>query len=70
MYILGISCFYHESAAALIKDGEISSPIRSMMISGNIFDVLKNMDGAGKDVRKIGNIITPTIRVSKMRIVG
>ncbi len=54
----------------LIKDGEISSPIKSMMISGNIFDVLKNMDGAGKDVRKIGNIITPTIRVSKMRIVG
>ncbi len=23
MYILGISCFYHESAAALIRDGEI-----------------------------------------------
>jgi carbamoyltransferase len=23
MYILGISCFYHDSAAALIKDGEI-----------------------------------------------
>ncbi|MBU3959202.1 MAG: hypothetical protein KKE91_05045, partial [Candidatus Omnitrophica bacterium] len=23
MYILGISCFYHDSAAALVKDGEI-----------------------------------------------
>src|SRR5438309_1752695 len=23
MYILGISCFYHESAAALIKDGKV-----------------------------------------------
>jgi len=23
MYILGISCFYHDSAAALIKDGTI-----------------------------------------------
>src|SRR3989344_2930346 len=23
MYILGISCFYHESAAALIKDGDV-----------------------------------------------
>ena len=23
MYILGISCFYHDSAAALLKDGEI-----------------------------------------------
>ncbi|MBN2188131.1 MAG: hypothetical protein JW699_01655, partial [Chitinispirillaceae bacterium] len=25
MYILGISCFYHDSAAALIKDGEIAA---------------------------------------------
>ncbi|MFH1189812.1 MAG: carbamoyltransferase [Candidatus Omnitrophota bacterium] len=25
MYILGISCFYHDSAAALIKDGEITA---------------------------------------------
>src|SRR6185295_5163927 len=23
MYILGISCFYHDSAAALLKDGEL-----------------------------------------------
>ena len=54
----------------LIKNGEISSPIKSMMISGNIFDVLKNIDGIGKDKRKVGNVITPTVRVSKMRIVG
>ncbi len=54
----------------LIKNGEISSPIKSMMISGNIFDVLKNIDGIGKDTRKVGNVITPTVRVSKMRVVG
>lgn len=54
----------------LIKNGEIASPIKSMMISGNIFDLLKNVDGAGKDVKKVGNIITPTMRVAKMRIVG
>ena len=23
MYILGISCYYHDSAAVLLKDGEI-----------------------------------------------
>ena len=23
MYILGISCFYHDSAACLVKDGEV-----------------------------------------------
>ncbi len=54
----------------LIKSGEIASPIKSMMISGNIFDVLNNIDGVGKDVRKVGNVITPTVRVSKMRVVG
>lgn len=54
----------------LIKNGEIASPVKSMMISGNIFDILRGIDGAGKDVRRIGNVITPTIRVSKMRVVG
>jgi PmbA protein len=54
----------------LIKDGMIHSPIKSMMISGNIFDVLQGIDGIGKDVRKVGNIITPTVRISKMKIIG
>ncbi|MDO8724932.1 MAG: TldD/PmbA family protein [Candidatus Methanoperedens sp.] len=54
----------------LIKDGEISSPIKSMMISGNIFELLKNIDGAGTEVRRVSNIITPNIRVSKMKVIG
>ena len=54
----------------LIRNGEITSPIKSMMISGNIFELLHSIDGAGKDVRKLGNVVTPTMRVSKMRIVG
>ncbi len=54
----------------LIKDGEIVSPIKSMMISGNIFAVLQNIDGAGKDVKKVGDIVTPTVRVAKMKVVG
>ena len=27
-YILGISCFYHDSAACLIKDGEIITAVQ------------------------------------------
>lgn len=54
----------------LIKNGEITTPVKSMMISGNIYEVLQNIDGAGKDIRKVGNLITPTIRISKMKIVG
>ena len=54
----------------LVKDGEIVSPIRSLMISGNIFELLRNIDGVGKDVRNVGNVITPTVRISKMRVIG
>ncbi|MCE8424146.1 MAG: TldD/PmbA family protein [Candidatus Methanoperedens sp.] len=53
-----------------IKNGEITSPIKSMMISGNIFEMLEAIDGAGKDVRKVGNVITPTVRVAKMKVIG
>ncbi len=41
-----------------------------MMISGNIFELLRNIDGVGMDVRKVGNVITPTVRVAKMKVVG
>jgi PmbA protein len=54
----------------LIKNGEIASPIKSMMLSGNIFELLKNIDGAGKDTRRVGNFITPTVRVSKLKVIG
>jgi PmbA protein len=40
------------------------------MISGNIFDMLKNINGAGTDVRKVGGTITPSVRVSNMSVVG
>jgi PmbA protein len=54
----------------IISDGEVASPIKSMMISGNFFELLKNIDGAGKDIRRMGNIITPTLRVSNMKVIG
>jgi PmbA protein len=54
----------------LIREGDVASPIKSMMISGNIFELLKNIDGAGKDIRRVGNILTPTMRVSKMKVIG
>lgn len=53
-----------------ISNGQIASPIRSMMISGNIFELLKNIDGIGKDVRKVGNVITPTVKVAHMKVIG
>lgn len=56
--------------AFLVENGEISKPIKSVMISGNIFEMLKNIDGAGKDIRSVGGIITPSIRISEMSVIG
>lgn len=51
-----------------VSPGEVPRPIRSLMLAGNIFDLLKDID-MGKDVRAVGAIITPTARV-KMKVVG
>ncbi len=54
----------------LIENGEVKKPIKSLMIAGNVFDLLKNIDGAGTDVRAVGDIVVPTVRVSDMQVVG
>lgn len=54
----------------LIENGEIKRPIKSLMIAGNVFDLLKNIDGAGTDIRAVGGIVVPTLRVSGMQVVG
>ncbi|MCK4928756.1 MAG: TldD/PmbA family protein, partial [Methanosarcinales archaeon] len=54
----------------VVEDGEIKSPIKSMMISGNMFQLLQNITGAGHDVRCLGDIITPTVKVSGLTVVG
>ncbi|MDR2943936.1 MAG: TldD/PmbA family protein [Methanosarcinales archaeon] len=56
--------------AFLIENGEISKPVKSVMISGNIFEMLKNIDGAGKDVRSVGGVVTPSVRISEMSVIG
>ena len=38
MYILGISCYYHDSAAALIKDGSIIAAVEEERFSRQKFD--------------------------------
>ncbi len=51
-----------------VSPGEMPVPVRSLMLAGNIYDLLKNV-AIGTDVRAIGGIVTPTIKV-KMNVVG
>jgi PmbA protein len=56
--------------AFVIKHGEIEAPVNSLMVSGNIFELLSGIRGAGKDVRKVGGIILPSIWAADMNLVG
>ena len=56
--------------AFTVRNGQIDKPVKSLMISGNIFDLLRNITGAGTDVRKVGGTVTPSVRVSGMSVIG
>ncbi len=47
--------------AFLVKDGERKA-VKSAMIYGNVYDLLKRVEIFGKDVRQIENTISPSIR--------
>jgi PmbA protein len=54
--------------AFAIAPGSEAVPIRSLMLAGNVFDLLKEIE-VGIDVRTVGAIVTPSVKV-RMRVVG
>ncbi|HEY3274558.1 MAG TPA: TldD/PmbA family protein [Methanocella sp.] len=54
--------------AFVIENGVLTQPIKSMMISGNIFELLKKVDAMGRDEKAVGSIISPTVRVKDIRV--
>lgn len=54
--------------AFLIAPGQASKPIGSLMLAGNFFELIKNIE-VGRDVRAVGAIVTPTVKV-RMKAVG
>ena len=55
------NCFF-------IAPGEAAKPIRSLMLAGNVFELLKGIE-VGTDVRAVGGIVTPTVKFT-MKVVG
>lgn len=54
--------------AFTVEKGALGMPVKSLMISGNIFDLLKKIDAMGRDDRPVGSVISPTVRVKDMRV--
>ncbi|TFG90913.1 MAG: TldD/PmbA family protein [Candidatus Atribacteria bacterium] len=58
------------SNAFWMEGGEFDAPIRSAMLSGNVFDMHQNISGLSKESRAIGSMILPSIKINKQRISG
>jgi len=58
------------SNAFWMEDGSFEDPVRSAMMSGNVFDLHKNIAGMSKETRAVGSLILPSIKLNKQRIIG
>lgn len=58
------------SNAFWMEDGGFEEPVRSAMMSGNVFDLHKDIAGLSKETRAVGSLILPSIKINKQRIIG
>jgi PmbA protein len=58
------------SNAFWMEDGEYETPIRSAMLSGNVFEMHKSISGLSKESRVLGSLILPSIKITKQHIIG
>ena len=53
-----------------MNGGVKENPIKSAMLSGNIFDMLKNLSGISKESRDFGSGVIPYLRFSELSVIG
>lgn len=58
------------SNAFKIENGELSEPINKAMISGNVFEIMKKVEGLNTEIKQYGSFIIPKLLVHDLRVVG
>lgn len=58
------------SNAFWMEEGEFEEPLRSAMLSGNVFDLHREIAGISMESRAIGSLILPSIKINKQHIIG
>lgn len=53
-----------------IENGELGEPIKKAMISGNIFEIMKSVEGLDSEIKQYGSYIIPKLLVHDLRVVG
>lgn len=54
----------------MIRNGRLAEPVRGVAIAGNVMDLLLGIEGVADDLRFLGGIGAPTVRVGSMHISG
>jgi len=54
----------------LIESGKIASPVRGVMMAGNVIDMIKNIEMIENKIRFIGRIGAPALRISGLAVSG
>jgi PmbA protein len=62
--------FSRGAAGVWIEDGQLSDPVVEINVSGNLKQMLRDIDGVGSDVQWFGGSAAPTIRMSKLMVSG
>jgi PmbA protein len=58
------------SNAFFMEGGGYDTPVRSAMLSGNVFDLHTAITGMSRESRAIGSLILPSIKINSRRIIG
>ena len=62
--------FSQGAAGYWIEKGKIAYPVTEINVSGNLRDMLKNIDMVGNDLFVRGASAAPTVRMSKLMVSG
>jgi PmbA protein len=55
---------------AWVEGGGFQEPVRKAMLSGNLFDALREIGGIAPGSRVVGNSILPCVRLRDMQVIG
>jgi len=58
------------ASGLLIENGQLTKPIRGILLAGNLQEVLRDVEAVGNDLTLFGNIGSPTIRFGAMSVSG
>ena len=53
-----------------VRDGELAEPVRGAMLTGNFFDLQRQVAALGKESRAVGSYILPPVKINNVRVIG